>query len=234
MLTWAHDRSQQLFTMGGMSSPQDTARAARDAGATRERLVAAASQRFAADGYRGTTVRRIAEDASANVALINRYFGGKEGLFEACISRMDTDADPLPMAAGSKIERIVARLVEQATAPSSSSGRLTLMLLLRSTGDVEADALSRRALDRLVEGIAAAAGWDPENPSTQHVLARARIGLATTAGLVLLRETGSAEASSTEATTSGSTDLESSAGSGDLADLLHDMLTELLVQEPRQ
>jgi Transcriptional regulator len=57
----------------------------RDARATRALLLAAALRRFTQDGYDTTTVRQIAEDAGVNVALISRYFGSKEGLFEACL-----------------------------------------------------------------------------------------------------------------------------------------------------
>src|ERR1700744_3072446 len=55
----------------------------RDADETRQRLLQAARQRFAQDGYAATTVRDIAMEAGVNVALINRYFTSKEGLFEA-------------------------------------------------------------------------------------------------------------------------------------------------------
>ena len=44
------------------------------------RLLDAAEKVFARAGYDGASVREIAEAADANVSLINRYFGGKEGL----------------------------------------------------------------------------------------------------------------------------------------------------------
>ncbi|GAA3163585.1 TetR family transcriptional regulator [Nonomuraea salmonea] len=57
----------------------------RDAARTRQRLLDAALKRFAHDGYAATTVRDITDDAGVNVALVNRYFQSKEGLFEACL-----------------------------------------------------------------------------------------------------------------------------------------------------
>jgi len=53
----------------------------RDAEATRAAILAAAKKHFAKSGYDGAYLRDIAADAGADAALINRYFGGKEGLF---------------------------------------------------------------------------------------------------------------------------------------------------------
>ncbi len=40
---------------------------------------------FSKRGYHGASVAEIARSARANVSLINRYFGGKEGLFLALV-----------------------------------------------------------------------------------------------------------------------------------------------------
>ena len=53
----------------------------RDAGATRAAILEAARNAFAATGYDRTSLRDIAALAGSDVALIPRYFGGKEGLF---------------------------------------------------------------------------------------------------------------------------------------------------------
>src|ERR1700748_842361 len=53
----------------------------RDAEATRAAIVDAAKIHFARSGYEGAYLRDIAADAGVDAALINRYFGGKEGLF---------------------------------------------------------------------------------------------------------------------------------------------------------
>src|SRR5579872_1098142 len=53
----------------------------RDATATRAAILEAAKGQFARLGYESTTLRDIAAEAGADVALIKRYFGGKEGLF---------------------------------------------------------------------------------------------------------------------------------------------------------
>jgi AcrR family transcriptional regulator len=53
----------------------------RDATATRAAILKAAQTQFARAGYDSATLREIAAEAGVDVALIARYFGGKEGLF---------------------------------------------------------------------------------------------------------------------------------------------------------
>ena len=53
----------------------------RNAEATRAAILDAAKTHFARSGYDLTSLRDIAAEASADVALIKRYFGGKEALF---------------------------------------------------------------------------------------------------------------------------------------------------------
>jgi AcrR family transcriptional regulator len=57
----------------------------RDAEATRAAILTAAKAHFAQSGYDRALLRDIAADAGADVALIKRYFGGKEALFEAAL-----------------------------------------------------------------------------------------------------------------------------------------------------
>ena len=51
--------------------------------ATRVRILSAACQRFANDGYERATIRAIAADAGIDPSLVMRYFGNKQGLFVA-------------------------------------------------------------------------------------------------------------------------------------------------------
>jgi AcrR family transcriptional regulator len=53
---------------------------------TRQVILSAARARFAADGFSGTTIRRIAEDADVDAALVMQYFRSKEELFAAVMS----------------------------------------------------------------------------------------------------------------------------------------------------
>ena len=52
---------------------------------TRERLMTAAGEVFAEQGYRNTTVREICQRAGANVAAVNYHFGDKERLYAEVI-----------------------------------------------------------------------------------------------------------------------------------------------------
>ena len=51
----------------------------------RRRLVEAASSLFADRGYRGTSVRQIAQAAEVTPAMVGYYFGDKLGLLEAVL-----------------------------------------------------------------------------------------------------------------------------------------------------
>ncbi|WP_073260205.1 TetR/AcrR family transcriptional regulator [Cryptosporangium aurantiacum] len=55
----------------------------RDAERSRQRLLAAALDEFAARGYAGARVGAIAARAGLNAQLISYYFGGKAGLYRA-------------------------------------------------------------------------------------------------------------------------------------------------------
>jgi len=168
-------------------------RSGRDAAVTRRALVRAARRRFATDGYRATTVRHIAADAGVNVALINRYFVSKEGLFEACMLRtsdeLDTQTPTRPSDIGSVIERLIAHVVN---APDGDDP-LQLLLLLRSSGDENADRIRRTTLEHFTRRLAAAAGWDADDPATAPILLRAQLAIATSLGVVMLRTSGAVQ-----------------------------------------
>src|ERR687898_1352753 len=65
---------------------------------TRQRLLDIAVRRFAADGFRRTSVSDIAREAGLTPAAAYAYFAGKEGLFQAAV---DADAGALIEAARS-------------------------------------------------------------------------------------------------------------------------------------
>jgi AcrR family transcriptional regulator len=81
--------------MANETAPQDARTGAplegggrrRDREATSQALLAAGLQVFAERGYDAATTREVAQAAGVNEQLIQRYFGGKEGLLVAIIQR---------------------------------------------------------------------------------------------------------------------------------------------------
>src|SRR3954451_19671976 len=102
----------------------------RDAQATRLALLRAAQRRFGVLGYDRATTRDIAHDAGVNLALIRRYFGGKEGLFRAVISATpELPANPDPFR-GDLVDEFLAGLSPDAW---PDLGHHPLLLLLRDS-----------------------------------------------------------------------------------------------------
>lgn len=54
---------------------------------TKERILAAAEQLFADEGFHNASLRAITSEANANVAAVNYHFGSKEALLEAVFER---------------------------------------------------------------------------------------------------------------------------------------------------
>ena len=89
---------------------------------TRDRLLEAAARVFAERGYRGATMREIADRAGANLASANYHFGSKLDLYREVVSV--------------QFERLEARLAERGGAVDAvlrgSPPRARLIALLRA------------------------------------------------------------------------------------------------------
>jgi len=119
------------ISAGGPAPASGGRRRHRDAAATRADLLRAARQRFARDGYDGVSVRDIAADAGANVALISRYFGSKEGLFVEALSAASRFPDLRDAPAAELPARMLARILDQ---PEAYGGQSQIAAMLRSSG----------------------------------------------------------------------------------------------------
>jgi AcrR family transcriptional regulator len=144
---------------------------------SRAAILAAARERFAADGYERATIRAIATDARIDPAMVMRYFGSKEKLFAAA-AEFDLrlpDLDSLPPG------EIGAALVRHFF--DRWDGDETLMALLRTgvTHEAAAERMRQIFAGQLVPPVAAWTG-DVE-------VARVRAGLAASQilGLALCR-----------------------------------------------
>jgi AcrR family transcriptional regulator len=85
----------------GLTAPPGRRRGRRPAGQdTRDALLGAARSEFSERGYQGARVRSIATSAGVDAAMVNHWFGGKEGLF---VAAMDLPINP---------EQLIARLLD--------------------------------------------------------------------------------------------------------------------------
>lgn len=155
----------------------------RNSALTRQLLLEVASTRFARDGYASTTVRDIADAAGVNVALINRYFTSKEGLFEACltsaVSELRRNADEMTRA------DVAAAIARRIAGSATERMREALLLLLRSSGDERVDEMRRNVVRSMSERLAAVGGR--AEPPDERLVLRAQMIIATSMGVTLLR-----------------------------------------------
>jgi AcrR family transcriptional regulator len=167
-----------------------TAIRSRDAASTRQLLIQAGRRRFAQDGYSDTKVRDVASDAGVNVALINRYFVSKEGLFEACIAEVGEElGGSAPRE--TNLDEMVRSIINQL--PGNGQVSDQLLLLLRSSGDERADQIRNNIFRSFARRIADAVGQHPHGAENREALLRAQMALSTGLGLILLRTLTSME-----------------------------------------
>jgi AcrR family transcriptional regulator len=118
----------------------------RDAAATREAILEAATRRFSTQGYERAGVREIAADAGVTAALVNRYFGSKEGLFARVITRA-LDMAHLVRDGRANLADHLARVVVYGEQDAPDALLTPLLLLLHSVAEPAAVELFRRDLD---------------------------------------------------------------------------------------
>jgi AcrR family transcriptional regulator len=162
-------------------SPGDYKVRARDAEATRLALLKAAQRRFAVLGYDRTTTRDVADAAGVNPALINRYFGGKEGLFQAVLAA----APDLPTSKYSLGDDLVGDFIASLREDAwPEFGQHPLLLLLRDSGaGEEIQALRAQGMRAAVDRIVASSGLEPGREAE----IRAQLVLALLSGIVVHR-----------------------------------------------
>jgi AcrR family transcriptional regulator len=127
---------------------------------TRAQLLDAARAEFAERGYEGATVRVIAERAGVDPAMVNHFFGGKEGLFSASLDLPFDVGMLLDDVVPGDPERIAERIIGRFLQLWDSSGGGQLVTLVRSIAAHEAAArmmrefVSRVILNRVVREVA--------------------------------------------------------------------------------
>ena len=153
----------------------------RDADATRDALVAAGAELFAASGYDGVPVAAIADKARVNKALISYHFGGKRELYRAIVrttfsdivARAERLADS-PRPAPDLLRDLVALVADAVTARNPHFPAIMLREVL--TGgrrlDDESLAYPLRVADvvrRIVERGVRDGSFRPVDPLLTHL-----------------------------------------------------------------
>jgi AcrR family transcriptional regulator len=105
--------------------------------ATQQRLLEAAEQVFAEKGFQGASVREICNQAGANIAAVNYYFGDKERLYIETVKyahrALCTDGEPFPewgpgVPAQDRLRDFIRVMVTRILAPPSVA---SLQLMMR-------------------------------------------------------------------------------------------------------
>ncbi len=99
---------------------------------TRAALLDAARVEFAERGYEAATVRRIAERAGVDPAMVNHWFGGKEALFTASIDLPVSPAEIRAQVVPGDPEELGARIVGRFLSVWDATGGGPLAALLQS------------------------------------------------------------------------------------------------------
>jgi AcrR family transcriptional regulator len=148
----------------------------RNAGQTRERILAAARMRFSMQSYENVGTRDVAADAGVDAALVNRYFGSKEGLFAEVLEGGFRVEEHLSERMDQLGEHLVRQIFEDGGGDSSFDA---LRVLLRAAGNPSiAPMVSERFHAEFVMPLAKLLrGRDPE--ARAALIASYVIGLAT-------------------------------------------------------
>jgi TetR/AcrR family transcriptional regulator len=122
----------------------------RDSDATREALMAAGSEQFAAQGYDGVSVETIATRAGVNKAMINYHFGGKRGLYRSILTSTFDEVGTAVRglaASGQRAHLVIARFLELIAEIASTRRPAFPALFLREA--LSADRLDREVIPRV-------------------------------------------------------------------------------------
>lgn len=153
----------------------------RDPVATRAAILAAAHRRFLSESYDNVGLRDIAGDAGIDVAMIGRYFGGKEGLFREVVFK---DKDPSPFRepqCAADLPPFLAQLVAEDESDEREQRMEMFIIMLRSASSPKASEILRELFERdVVDPLAELIG------GTDAVL-RANMLLAILMGTGMLR-----------------------------------------------
>jgi AcrR family transcriptional regulator len=151
----------------------------RDAEATRAAILESAKEHFARSGYDRAALRDIAADAGCDVALIKRYFGGKEALFTEAL-KASFHPDRLAAWNRETFARDVAAMMAGSPHAPEAQTHSFQFLLRAATSPATAPLLNLAMQERFLEPIRQWLGG-------QDAEARARVLAAVFIGLLVER-----------------------------------------------
>lgn len=142
----------------------------RPATETKAVILAAARERFAADGYERATIRSIAADAGIDPSMVMRYYGNKEGLFAAA-AEFDLD---LPDLTQVPVEGIGAALADHFVERWERDEALLILLRAGVTNEAVAERMRTIFAAQLAPVIVKAIA-DPEQAPQRASLAASQV-----------------------------------------------------------
>lgn len=161
---------------------------------TRAALLAAARVEFTERGFDGATVRAIAQRAGVDAAMVNHWFGGKDGLF---VAALDIPVDPteiLSRILDGDPEQTAERILRTFLSVWDANGGGALAALARSVASHEQAArMMREFLGRVIFGriVTAVA---PDQPKLRAALCGTQmVGLAMVRYVIRLEPLASAD-----------------------------------------
>ncbi len=170
-----------------------TGRRAGESG-TREAILDAARERFAAHGYEGATIRGIAADAGVDPALVHHFYGTKEKLFVAAMRFPIVPSEILPEIVATDRERLGEAIVRFVlTIWGDPEARATGLGLLRSA--VTNEGAARMLREFVSSAIIGSVVWVAEMPDPElraSLVASQVVGLAFARFVVQLEPIASA------------------------------------------
>ncbi len=178
----ASDTPAHATNPAAASAPADAADTAatapREAGgtrpprsaATRAAILAAARDRFAADGYERATIRAIAKKAGIDPSMVMRYYGNKAGLFAAA-SEIEVHAPDLTHVPH---DELGARLVRHFLERWESDETMTGMMRVGVTNDAGAQRM-RKVFAEQIEPVLSAVCPVPEEAELRSGLIASQV-----------------------------------------------------------
>lgn len=128
---------------------------------TRAALVEAARAVFAEQGYQGATVRTIAARAGVDAAMVNHWFGGKQGLFAAAIELPFDPTELIDELVSGDVSTLAERVVRTfVTLWDTHEGRFATLMLSVASQDMAARMMADFFAGTLFGRVAKTVGAD--------------------------------------------------------------------------